>query len=459
MMGAGRLAGATGVARPADRVADADMRVDKAPTVVDNATVKPSPRDDAADAAPLAFDVATVRADFPALRQRVHGKPLVYLDNGATTQKPRTVLAALRRHYVHDNGNVRRGVHTLGERATAAYEGARATVRRFLNAAAATEIVFTRGTTEALNLVAASHGRTQVGPGDEVVVSALEHHANLVPWQMLCRATGAQLRIAPVDARGVLDRDAYAALLGPRTKIVALAHVSNALGTVNPVGDLVALARRCDAVVVVDGAQAVAHVPIDVQALDCDFYAFSGHKLYGPTGIGVLYGRAALLAAMPPWQGGGEMVRSVTWDDAVYDEPPYRFEAGTPPIAGAVGLAAAIDYLTRLDRAAVGAHERDLMRYAATVLAAVPGLRFIGTAPDKIGGHAFVLAGLHAHDVATVLDGEGVAVRAGHHCAQPILRQLGVAATVRASFGLYNTRDDVDRLVAGLAAARRLLGA
>ncbi|MEO6028908.1 MAG: cysteine desulfurase, partial [Candidatus Binatia bacterium] len=348
--------------------------------------------------------------------------------------------------------------HTLGERATAAYEGARETVRRFLNAASASEIVFTRGTTEALNLVAASHGRTQIVSGDEIVVSGMEHHANLVPWQMLCRATGATLRIAPVDARGVLDRDAYAALLGARTKVVALAHVSNALGSLNPIADLVAVARRCGAVVVVDGAQAVAHLPVDVRALECDFYAFSGHKLYGPTGIGVLYGRAALLAAMPPWQGGGEMVRSVTWDDAVYDDPPYRFEAGTPPIAGAVGLAAAIDYLACLDRAAVGAHERDLLQYAEAALAAVPGLRFIGTAPDKIGGHSFVLAGLHAHDVATVLDGEGVAVRAGHHCAQPILRQLGVAATVRASFALYNGRDDVDRLVAGIAAARSLLG-
>jgi len=418
----------------------------------------PVPRSGAAEAASPRFDVATARADFPALRQRVHGRPLVYLDNGATTQKPRAVLAALRRHYVRDNGNVRRGVHTLGERATAAYEGARETVRCFLNAAAASEIVFTRGTTEAINLVAASHGRAQLGPGDEIVVSAMEHHANLVPWQMLGRVTGAQLRIAPVDARGVLERDAYVALLGPRTKIVALAHVSNALGTLNPIADLVAAARRCGAVVVVDGAQAVAHLPVDVRALDCDFYAFSGHKVYGPTGIGVLYGRAALLAAMPPWQGGGEMVRSVTWDEAVYDDPPYRFEAGTPPIAGAVGLAAAIDYLAGFDRAAVGAHECDLVRYAETALAAVPGLRFVGTAPDKIGGHSFVLAGLHAHDVATVLDGEGVAVRAGHHCAQPILRQLGVAATVRASFALYNTRDDVDRLVAGLAAARRLLG-
>ncbi len=407
--------------------------------------------------APTQFDLATLRADFPALRQRVHGRRLVYLDNAATTQKPRSVLAALRRHYVRDNANVRRGVHTLGERATAAYEGARETVRGFVNAAYAHEIVFTRGTTEALNLVAASHGRTHVGPGDDVVVSAMEHHANLVPWQMLCRATGATLRIAPVDDCGVLDRTAYAALLSPRTKIVALAHVSNALGTRNPVAELAALAHARGAIVVVDGAQAVAHVPVDVRALACDFYAFSGHKVYGPTGIGVLYGRADLLAAMPPWQTGGEMVRSVTWDDAVFEAPPHRFEAGTPPIADAVGLAAALAYLTALDRDAIAAHEHDLLDYAASALADVPGLRFVGTAPEKIGGHSFVLAGLHAHDVATVLDGEGIAVRAGHHCAQPILRQLGVAATVRASFALYNTRADVDRLIEGLGRVRAVL--
>ena len=407
---------------------------------------------------PSGFDVATVRADFPALRQRVHGRPLIYLDNAATTQKPRAVLAALRRHYVRDNANVRRGVHTLGERATAAYEGARETVRRFVNAAHAHEIVFTRGTTEALNLVAASHGRTHVGPGDDVVVSAMEHHANLVPWQMLCRATGAMLRIAPVDEHGVLDRTAYAALLSSRTKIVALAHVSNALGTRNPVAELAAQARAHGAIVVIDGAQAIAHVPVDVRALECDFYAFSGHKVYGPTGIGVLYGRADLLAAMPPWQTGGEMVRSVSWDDAVFEAPPHRFEAGTPPIADAVGLAAALDYLTALDRDAAAAHERDLLRYAESALADVPGLRLVGTAPEKIGGHSFVLAGLHAHDVATVLDGEGIAVRAGHHCAQPILRQLGVAATVRASFALYNTRAEVDRLIEGLARVRAVLG-
>lgn len=397
-----------------------------------------------------------LRADFPALRQRVAGRPLVYLDNAATTQKPEAVLAALRRHYVRDNANVRRGVHALGARATAAYENARSTVARFVGAADAREIVFTRGTTEALNLVAASFGRRHVGAGDEVLVTEMEHHANIVPWQMLCAAVGARLRVAPVDDRGVLDRDAFAAALSARTKIVAVAHVSNAIGTLNPVSELAALAHAAGAVVVVDGAQAVAHVPVDVRALGCDFYAFSAHKLYGPTGVGVLYGRADLLAAMPPWQGGGEMVRSVAWDGATYEDPPYRFEAGTPPIADAVGLAAAIEYLGALDRGAIARHERALVDAAATALATVPGLRMIGTAPDKIGGHSFVLDGIHAHDVATVLDGEGVAVRAGHHCAQPILRRFGVAATVRASFALYNRMADVERLVAALERARRV---
>lgn len=397
-----------------------------------------------------------VRSDFPALGQRVSGRPLVYLDNAATTQKPEIVLAALRRHYVRDNANVRRGVHTLGARATAAYEGARATVARFLGAADPREIVFTRGTTEALNLVAGSFGRRHVGAGDEILVSEMEHHANIVPWQMLCAAVGATLRVAPVDDRGVLDRAAFAAALSMRTKIVALTHVSNAIGTLNPIAELTALAHRVGAVVVVDGAQAVAHLPVDVRALGCDFYACSGHKLYGPTGIGALYGRAELFAEMPPWQGGGEMVRSVTWESATYDEPPYRFEAGTPPIADAVGLAAAIDYLSALDRAAVARHERALVDAAASALAAIPGLRLVGTAADKIGGHSFVLDGIHAHDVATVLDGEGVAVRAGHHCAQPILRRFGVAATVRASFALYNRMEDVERLIEGIARARRV---
>ena len=425
-----------------------------APLSRDTSSLTVAPRSGAVSG----FDAVAVRGDFPALRQRIAGRPLVYLDNAATTQKPQVVLAALRRHYVRDNANVRRGVHTLGARATAAYEHARTTVARFLGAADAREIVFTRGTTEALNLVAASFARLHVSAGDEVLVSEMEHHANIVPWQMVCAAAGATLRVAPVDDRGVLDRDAFVAALSERTKIVALAHVSNALGTLNPIAELAALAHGVGAVVVVDGAQAVAHVPVDVRALGCDFYACSGHKLYGPTGIGVLYGRAELLATMPPWQGGGEMVRAVTWEGATYDDPPYRFEAGTPPIADAVGLAAAIAYLSALDREAVAGHERALVDAAATALASVPGLRMIGTGPDKVGGHSFVIEGMHAHDVATVLDGEGVAVRAGHHCAQPILRRFGVAATVRASFALYNRMEDVDRLVAGLARARQVLG-
>ena len=410
----------------------------------------------AAPSASSPLDLTAIRADFPALGRRVHRRRLVYLDNAATTQKPRAVLAALRRHYVRDNGNVRRAAHTLGARATAAYERAREVVARFLGAEPG-EIVFTRGTTESINLVAASYARSRLRAGDEVLVTEMEHHANIVPWQMACRATGARLRVAAVDVHGVLDRGSFAAALGARTKIVALAHASNALGTVNPVAELTRLAQRAGAVVVVDGAQAVPHLAVDVRAIGCDFYACSGHKLYGPTGVGVLYGRKSLLAEMPPWQGGGEMVRSVTWDDAVYDDPPHRFEAGTPAVAEAVGLAAALTYLTHLGRDAIARHEADVLALAAAELARVPGLRLIGTAPEKVGGHSFVLDGIHAHDVATILDGEGIAVRAGHHCAQPLLRRFGVPATVRASFALYNGADDVARLVEALAVVRRRL--
>ena len=414
--------------------------------------------DRAAGAQAGGFDVRVCRAEFPALRARVDGRRRVHLDNAATTHKPRAVLAALRQHYLGANANVRRGVHALGARATAAYEGARATVARFLGGAA-DEVVFTRGTTEALNLVAQTHGRTVVGAGDEIVVSEMEHHANIVPWQMLAAAVGARIVVAPVDDRGVLDVAAFRERLGPRTRIVALAHVANAIGTLNPVAELAALARAHGATIVVDGAQAVAHVPVEVGALGCDFYAFSGHKLYGPTGVGVLWGRGELLAAMPPWQVGGEMVRTVAWEGTTFEAPPYRFEAGTPPIAGAVGLAAAIAWLESLDREAVAAHEADVLAYAAAALAAAPGVRMIGTAPAKLGGHSFVLAGVHPHDVATVLDCEGIAVRAGHLCAQPILRRLGVAATVRASFAVYNTRAEGDRLLAGLAVVRRTFAA
>jgi cysteine desulfurase/selenocysteine lyase len=367
------------------------------------------------------------------------------------------VLDALVRHYVADNANVRRAVHGLGVRATAAYERARGVVRRFLGAADEREIVFTSGTTASINLVAGSWGRSRLRPGDEVLVTELEHHANIVPWQLVCGQTGATLRVAPVDDRGEILVDAFAALLGTRTKLVGIVHVSNALGTVNPVRTLARLARRHGAVVLVDGAQAVAHLDVDVRELECDFYAFSGHKLYGPTGIGVLYGRGEILDGMPPWQGGGEMVRSVGWEGATYDEPPHRFEAGTPPIAAAVGLAAAIEYLAGLDAVTRRAHARDLMRYAEDGLRSVPGLRIVGTAREKVGGHSFVLDDVHAHDVATILDEEGIAVRAGHHCAEPTMRRFGVPATTRASFAVYNDRGDVERLIAGLEVVRRTM--
>ncbi len=419
---------------------------------------EPRPGGGAYDASRGGIDVARLRADFPALAQEVDGRPLVYLDNAATTQKPNAVLDALRRHYETDNANVRRGVHALATRATAAYAHARSVVRGFIGAGDDREIVFTRGTTESINLVAASYGRARLGAGDEVLVTEMEHHANIVPWQLVCEQTGARLRVAPVNDRGELAIDAFTDLLGARTRIVALAHVSNAIGTVNPIGELVRLAHHRGAVVLVDGAQAVAHLAVDVRDLDCDFYAFSGHKLYGPTGVGVLYGKAALLEDMPPWQGGGEMVRSVSWERTTYDEPPYRFEAGTPPIAGAVGLGAAIEYLGGIDLAARVEHEQDLMRYSESALRTLAGVRIVGTAAHKLGGHSFVLADVHAHDVAQILDQYGVAVRAGHHCAQPILKRFDLPATVRASFAVYNTRHDVDRLLEGLRAAREALG-
>ncbi len=406
---------------------------------------------------PTALDAARLRADFPALQQPLGPRPLVYLDNASTTQKPRAVLDALVRHYEEDNANVRRAVHALGVRATSAYERARRIVCAFLGAADEREIVFTAGTTSAINLVAGSWGRANLGPGDEVLVTEMEHHANIVPWQLACERTGATLRVAPMDDHGELVLDEFASLLGPRTKLVGIVHVSNALGTGNPVRSLARLAHRHGAVVLVDGAQAVAHLDVDVRQLECDFYAFSGHKLYGPTGVGVLYGRGALLDAMPPWQGGGEMVRSVAWDGATWDEPPHRFEAGTPPIAAAVGLAAAIEYLAGVDGEARRAHARDLMRRAEDGLRSVPGLRIVGSAREKVGGHSFVLDGIHAHDVATILDQEGIAVRAGHHCAEPTMRRFGVPATTRASFALYNTPDDVDRLIEALHAVCRVM--
>ena len=404
------------------------------------------------------FDPQWLRRDFPALRQPVHGRPLVYLDNAATTQKPQAVIDAVSHYYGADCANVHRGAHTLSERATRAYEAARVKVQRFIHAGSPREVVFVRGTTEAINLVAQSFARPRLQPGDEILLTEMEHHANIVPWQLVCEQTGAVLRVVPVDDRGELRLEAYRRLLGPRTALVAVTQVSNALGTVNPVAEMVQLAHRQGVPVLVDGAQAVAHYPVDVQALDCDFYAFSGHKLYAPTGIGVLYGKAALLGAMPPYQGGGEMIRQVSFERSTYAEPPYKFEAGTTDIAGAIGLGAAIDYLSGQRLAGFAAHEQALLQHATAALGEVSGLRIIGTAAEKAAIVSFTLAGAHPHDIGTILDHEGIAVRAGHHCAQPLMRRLGVPATTRASFAFYNTHEEVDRLVAAVHKVREVLG-
>jgi cysteine desulfurase/selenocysteine lyase len=404
-----------------------------------------------------ALDAEAIRKDYPVLRQRVHGKPLAYLDNAATTQKPQVVIDRLTHYYAEENANVHRGLHWLSDRATHAFEEARSIVSRFLNADAG-EIVFVRGTTEAINLVAATFGRSRVGQGDEVVVSTLEHHSNLVPWQLLCEQQDAQLRIIPITDGGELDLDAFAALLTDRTRLVAVVHVSNALGTVNPIAEIVRAAHTRGIPVLVDGAQAVAHGVVDVRALGCDFYAFSGHKLFGPTGIGVLYGRSALLESMPPYQSGGDMIRSVSFERTLYDAPPHRFEAGTPDIAGAVGLAAAIGYLTGMGFDRILDYERELLEYATGALARIPGVRIIGTATHKVGVLSFVVDGVHPHDVATILDRQGVAIRAGHHCCQPLMERLGVPGTARASLALYNNRDDIDALSAALQTVRELFG-
>ena len=404
------------------------------------------------------WDVERIRKDFPILSQEVHGRPLVYLDNAATTQKPHAVIEALERYYAADNANVHRGVHLLSERATQAYEAARSRIRRFLNAAEDREIVFVRGTTEAINLVAQTYGRRMVGPGDEILITALEHHSNIVPWQMLCEEKGAALRVAPIDDAGEVDLDAYERLLGPRTRLVAIAHVSNALGTVLPIGRMIEAAHRQGVPVLVDGAQAMAHVPVDVQALGCDFYAFSGHKVYGPTGIGALYGKAALLESMPPFQGGGDMIKAVTFEKTVYNDLPYKFEAGTPNIAGAIGLGAALEYLDGLGRDRAAAYEHDLLAYGTERLSAIPGVRLIGTAREKASVLSFVMEGAHAHDVGTILDREGIAVRTGHHCAMPVMTRFGLAATTRASVALYNTREELDALCAGLGKVREIFG-
>ena len=404
-----------------------------------------------------AFDAARVRADFPILATRISGKPLVYLDNAATTQKPHSVIDALSAYYGTTNANVHRGVHTLSQRATDEFEGAREAVRAFLGAADLREIVFTRGTTESINLVAQSYAREFLREGDEILIGAAEHHANIVPWQMLARQRGTVLTVAPIDARGELDMAAFERLLGARTGLVAIGHVSNALGTVNPVARIVELAHAAGAKVLIDGAQAVAHGPVDVRALDCDFYAFSGHKLFGPTGIGVLYAKADLLEAMPPWQGGGDMIRTVSFEHTEYNDIPYKFEAGTPHIAGAIGLKAAIDYLASLDFAGAVAHEHALLEAATHALQAFPGLRVIGTAREKAAVLSFVIDGLHPQDLGVLLDSQGVAIRTGHHCAMPVMQVFGLAGTARASFAFYNTDEDVERFVTALAKARDIL--
>ncbi len=396
------------------------------------------------------FDVQKLRRDFPILRQRVHGRTLVYLDNAATSQKPLAVIEAICRYYERDNANIHRGVHFLSEHATDEYEGARKTVQSFLNAADASEIIFVRGATEAINLVAQTYGRTNVHAGDEVLITGMEHHSNIVPWQMLCEEKGARLRVAPMSDSGELLLEDFEKLLGPQTKIVAITQVSNALGTINPVERIIEMAHCWNIPVLVDGAQAVPHLKTDVQVQDCDFYVFSGHKLYGPTGIGVLYGKAHLLEAMPPYQGGGDMISSVTFDKTIYNHRPYKFEAGTPHVAGAIGLSAAIKYLNHVGMASLAAYEDQLLTYATEAVSAISGIRVIGTATAKAGVLSFLLDDIHPHDIGTILDQHGIAIRTGHLCAQPVMQRFGIAATARASFGLYNTREEVDALVEGI---------
>lgn len=404
------------------------------------------------------LDVEALRRDFPVLGRRVNGRPLCYLDNAASSQRPRSVIDSISRYYETTHANVHRGVHTLSQEATDLFEGARETLRRFVNARSTREVIFVRGTTEAINLVAQSYARPRLAPGDEILISWLEHHANIVPWQMVCEQTGAQLRVIPITRSGEVDFEAYLRLLSERTRLVALAHVSNALGTVVPVRRFVAEARQRGIPVLLDGAQAAPHLPVDVQSLGCDFYCFSGHKMCGPTGIGVLYGRESLLADMPPWQGGGDMILAVSFERTIYNALPYKFEAGTPHIAGAVGLGAAVDYLEAIGLERIAAAEQDLLAYATRRLLEFPGLVIVGTAPEKAAVVSFTVEGIHPHDLGTILDHEGVAIRTGHHCAMPVMDFYGVPATARASFAFYNTRAEVDRLVDALHVARETLG-
>jgi cysteine desulfurase/selenocysteine lyase len=404
------------------------------------------------------FDVSQIRPDFPILRRKVRGRPLVYLDNAATTQKPQVVLDALTAYYSAMNANVHRGVHELSEVATEAYEGAREKVRAFFNARSTREIVFTRNATESINLVAQSFGRANIGAGDDVLISEMEHHSNIVPWQLLCEATGARLQVAPIDDRGDLIMEAFERAITDRTRLVSVAHMSNALGTVNPVADIVRIAHARGAAVLLDGSQAAYHMPVDVQALDCDFYVATGHKLYGPTGIGVLYGKEQRLEAMPPFLGGGDMIRSVTFARSTWNDLPNKFEAGTPDISGAIGLGVALDYLTGIGLDAISQHEADLLEHGTRTLTAMDGVRLVGTARRKASVLSFVMEGIHPHDIGTIVDREGVAIRTGHHCAQPVMERFGVPATARASMAMYNTREEIDVLAGALRRVRELFG-
>ena len=404
------------------------------------------------------LDVEALRREFPVLSRVVNGRPLCYLDSAASSQRPQFVIDAISRYYETTHANVHRGVHKLSQEATDLFEGAREKLRSFINARSTREVIFVRGTTEAINLVAQSYARPRLQPGDEILISWLEHHANIVPWQMVCEQTGAVLKVIPITRSGEVDYAAFESLLSDRTRLLALSHVSNALGTIVPVERFIREARRRGIPVLLDGAQAVPHMPVDVQALDCDFYCFSGHKMCGPTGIGVLYGRESLLAAMPPWQGGGDMILAVSFKGTVYNELPYKFEAGTPHIAGAIGLGAAVDYLEAIGLERIAAAEQDLLDYATQRLSAIPGLTLVGTAPEKAAVVSFTVDGVHPHDLGTILDHEGVAIRTGHHCAMPVMEFFGLPATARASFDFYNTRPEVDRLVDALQVAREMLG-
>ncbi|UCH50145.1 MAG: cysteine desulfurase [Betaproteobacteria bacterium] len=404
------------------------------------------------------MDVARVRADFPILETKVNGKPLAYLDSAASAQMPQQVIDRLTRYHTSEHANIHRGVHYLSEKATDAYEAARAKIRKFINATEDREVIFTRGTTNAINTVAHGFGRAFVGKGDEILVSHMEHHSNIVPWQMLCEEKGATLKVIPIDDLGQLVMDEYRELLGPRTKLVAVAHVSNALGTINPIKEVIALAHAQGIPVLVDGAQGVPHMKVDMQDLDCDFYAFSGHKMCGPTGIGILYGKASWLEKMQPYEGGGDMIMSVSFEKTTYNTIPYKFEAGTPPIAAAIGLGAAVDYLESIGMDAISAHEHNLIAYGTEALSAIDGVRIYGTAPHKAAVLSFNIEGVHAHDVGTILNDEGVAVRTGHHCAQPVMQRFGVPATARASFYLYNTVEEIDQLVAAVRRVQEIFG-